>query len=135
MNIKRRTINHVYINVAPLVEVMLVLVIIFMITTPTMQTSSNANGIQVNLPKTKSSSSNDISDVPIIVSINSQGQLYLDEKQIGLKELTKTLQSNQHNNIIYIRGDKSLSYGKIIEIMDTISSIGDYKVSLISENE
>lgn len=135
MNIKRRTINHVYINVAPLVEVMLVLVIIFMITTPTMQTSSNANGIQVNLPKTKSSSSNDTSDIPIIVSINSQGQLYLDEKLIGLKELTKTLQSNQHNNVIYIRGDKSLSYGKIIEIMDTISSIGDYKVSLISENE
>ena len=131
MKIKRNSRSSVYINVAPLVEVMLVLVIIFMITAPTLNI-----GVQVNLPKTQAASLNNSETTPVVISIDKHGQLYIEEKKLSINELMQKLPhilQNSKTDIIYIRGDKDLSYGRIMEIMGIISSSGSCKVSLISD--
>lgn len=130
MKIKRNPRASVYINVAPLVEVMLVLVIILMITAPTLNV-----GVQVNLPKTQAASLNTAEKdniKPIIISINKQGQMYLDDMQVDVDTL---IQRTRNAKNIYVRGDEGLPYGKIMEIMGILSSSGDCKVSLISEQQ
>lgn len=130
MKIKRTPKPNVYINVAPLVEVMLVLVIIFMITAPTLNV-----GVQVNLPKTQAASLNTIenhNNKPLIISINKFGQVYLDDTQVNIDTL---IQRTKNAKIVYVRGDEGLPYGKIMEIMGILSSAGDCKVSLISEQQ
>ena len=130
MKIKRTLKPNVYINVAPLVEVMLVLVIIFMITAPTLNV-----GVQVNLPKTQAASLNTIennNNKPLIISINKSGQVYLDDTQVNIDTL---IQRTKNAKIVYVRGDEGLPYGKIMEIMGILSSAGDCKVSLISEQQ
>ncbi|MBR1944283.1 MAG: biopolymer transporter ExbD [Alphaproteobacteria bacterium] len=130
MKINRKAKANVYINVAPLVEVMLVLVIIFMITAPTLNV-----GVQVNLPKTQAASLNNAENSsikPLIISINKFGQIYLDDIPIDLNALiTKT----KIAKVVYVRGDEGLPYGKIMEIMGILSTSGDCKVSLISEHQ
>ncbi len=128
MKIKRNPKPNVYINVAPLVEVMLVLVIIFMITAPTLNV-----GVQVNLPKTQATSLNSIENStvkPLIISINKYGQVYINDNQVSMNEL---VQNTRNAKIVYVRGDEGLPYGKIMEIMGILSNSGDCKVSLISE--
>lgn len=130
MKIKRNSRPNVYINVAPLVEVMLVLVIISMITAPTLNV-----GVQVNLPKTQATSLNNIEDnntKPLIISINKFGQIYLDDNQVDINTL---VQKTKNAKIVYVRGDEGLPYGKIMEIMGILSNSGDCKVSLISEHQ
>ncbi len=128
MKVKRNPQPNVYINVAPLVEVMLVLVIIFMLTAPTLNV-----GVQVNLPKTQAASLNSIDNnntKPLIISINKSGQIYLNEDQVNINTLINKIKNAK---IVYVRGDEGLPYGKIMEIMGILSSSGDCKVSLISE--
>lgn len=130
MKVKRNPRPNVYINVAPLVEVMLVLVIIFMITAPTLNV-----GVQVNLPKTQAASLNSVdtnSTKPLIISINKSGQLYLNDDKVDINTL---INKTRNAKIVYIRGDEGLPYGKIMEIMGILSSSGDCKVSLISEQQ
>lgn len=133
MNVRknRRKAPDVYINVAPLVEVMLVLIIIFMITAPMLNV-----GVQVDLPKTKASSMNDTKTPPIIISINKEGKIFVEEANVTLEELLQKLPmilENGKSDTVYVRGDKDLQYGTIMEIMGIISSTGACKVSLISE--
>lgn len=130
MKINRKPKSNVYINVAPLVEVMLVLVIIFMITAPTLNV-----GVQVNLPKTQAASLNSTENnniKPLIISINKFGQIYLDDKQVDINTL---IQKTRNAKIVYVRGDEGLPYGKIMEIMGILSNSGNCKVSLISEHQ
>lgn len=120
-----------YINVAPLVEVMLVLIIIFMITVPVLNV-----GVPVDLPKTHAASLNDTKTPPVVISINKDSKLYIEEAEIALDDLIKKLPSilaNSKSDTIYVRGDKSLQYGEVMQIMGVISSSGAGKVSLISE--
>ncbi len=127
----RREPKSTYINVAPLVEVMLVLIIIFMITVPVLNV-----GVPVDLPKTQAASLNDTKTPPVVISINKDSKLYIEEAEIALDDLIKKLPSilaNSKSDTIYIRGDKNLQYGEVMQIMGVISSSGAGKVSLISE--
>jgi biopolymer transport protein TolR len=118
------------INVTPLVDVMLVLLIIFMVTAPLM-----SNAVNVDLPKVATSPVNQDSE-PLTVSVDSQGQVFLQDQKVELPELvTKLLALSQDNKDrrIFVRGDKANSYGRIIEVMGTIVQGGFTKAALMSE--
>ncbi|MDR1391454.1 MAG: ExbD/TolR family protein [Holosporales bacterium] len=127
----RRQKSQVYINIAPLVEVMLVVIIIFMVTAPMLNVS-----VQVNLPQTRAASLAETKDAPIIISIDKDSKIYVEEANVTLDELIRKLPiilENGKSDVVYIRGDKDLQYGVIMKIMGVISSAGVCKVSLISE--
>ncbi len=117
-------------NVTPLVDVMLVLLIIFMVTAPLM-----TSGVPVDLPKTTAQPMNADSE-PLTVSIDAQGQIFLQDQQLQLPELVTKLQALAQNNPdrrIFVRGDKDLAYGRIMEVMGTITQGGFTKVALLAE--
>jgi len=118
------------INVTPFVDVMLVLLIIFMVTAPLLTV-----GVPVNLPKT---SANTISkpDKPIVISINSEGKVFIQETEIKLDELVPKLQAitaAKPGTRIYLRGDRAVNYGRIMQVMGTVSAAGFTKVALIAK--
>jgi len=118
------------INVTPLVDVMLVLLIIFMVTAPLMTA-----GVQVDLPKTNARPLNQDSE-PITVSLNAEGKIYLQEDVIETPELVAKLQAASQNNPerrIFVRADKNLSYGRVMEVMGVINQGGFTKVALLGE--
>jgi biopolymer transport protein TolR len=118
------------INVTPLVDVMLVLLIIFMVTAPMLTV-----GVPVDLPKTHAAQMNDQVE-PLIVSIDAQGRSFFQDQESSLEALIEKLTRAAAGNPdtkIYVRGDKNLSYGKIMDVMGTIASAGFSKVSLIAE--
>ena len=118
------------INVTPLVDVMLVLLIIFMVTAPLM-----TSGVSVDLPKTSSQPLNTDSE-PVTVSINAEGGIFLQEQPVDLPDLVAKLQAIAQNNPerrIFVRGDKSNTYGRIMEVMGTITEGGFTKVALLAE--
>jgi biopolymer transport protein TolR len=110
---------------------MLVLIIIFMITAPMLNV-----GVPVDLPKTKAAALEDAKKSPVIISIDKDAKIYIEEANITLEELIQKLPiilENGKSDTIYVRGDKDLQYGKIMEIMGIISSADACKVSLIAE--
>ena len=118
------------INVTPLVDVMLVLLIIFMVTAPLM-----TSGVNVDLPKTDASPVNTDSQ-PLTVSVNAAGDIYLQDQQVDLAELVAKMQAIAQNNPdrrIFVRGDKELAYGRIMQVMGTITQGGFTKVALLAE--
>ena len=118
------------INVTPLVDVMLVLLIIFMVTAPLMTTSVN-----IDLPKVAATPINQDSE-PLRVQVDSQGEVYLQDDKIGLPDLVSKLQAiaqNQQDRRIFVRGDKANSYGRMLEVMATIIQGGFTKVSLLTD--
>ena len=128
---RRREPKSTYINVAPLVEVMLVLIIIFMITVPVLNV-----GVSVDLPKTKAATLNDTKTPPVVISIDKDSNLYVEEAKINLEKMIKklpTILENSKSDTVYVRGDKNLQYGEVLQIMGVIASSGACKVSLISE--
>jgi biopolymer transport protein TolR len=118
------------INVTPLVDVMLVLLIIFMVTAPLMSTAVN-----VDLPQTATSPITQDNE-PLTVSVDAQGQVFLQDQKVDLADLVTKLraiaQDNQDRRI-FVRGDKSNSYGRIIEVMGTLVQGGFTKAALVSE--
>tara|TARA_B100001750_G_scaffold227539_1_gene221260 strand:- start:194 stop:607 length:414 start_codon:yes stop_codon:yes gene_type:complete len=118
------------INVTPFVDVMLVLLIIFMVTAPLLTV-----GVQVDLPETAADSLPDDQE-PLTVSINSKGEIFIQEHQVGFKEVIPkilAISKNRTDTRIYVRGDKNINYGRVLEIMGTLSGAGFSKVALISE--
>ena len=118
------------INVTPFVDVMLVLLIIFMVTAPLLTA-----GIKVNLPESSSILKNEKND-PVTVSIDSKGQIYMQKKKFTPKLLIKKLSAlkAQNKNLkIYIKGDKNLDYGKIMDLMAFINKSGFKKVALVTK--
>ncbi len=118
------------INVTPLVDVMLVLLIIFMVTAPLM-----SSAINVDLPKANAAPLNQDA-TPITVSVNAQGDVFMQDSQVQLPDLVSRLHAiaqDQKDRRIFVRGDKSNSYGRIIEVMGTIAQGGFTKVALLSE--
>src|SRR6185437_9293107 len=118
------------INVTPLVDVMLVLLIIFMVTAPLM-----TSGVSVDLPKANAQQLNSDSE-PLTVSINAEGKLFLQDQQVELPDLVAKLQAIAQNNPerrIFVRGDKDLAYGRIMQVMGTITQGGFTKVALLAE--
>ena len=118
------------INVTPLVDVMLVLLIIFMVTAPLM-----TSGVSVDLPKTSAQQLNSDSE-PLTVSIKADGSIFLQDEAVEIGDLVTKLQAISKNNPdrrIFVRGDKDLAYGRIMEIMGTITQGGFTKVALLAE--
>ena len=118
------------INVTPFVDVMLVLLIVFMVTAPLLTV-----GIKVDLPKVEATALTDIKD-PIEITINLEGDIYIGESKVEVENLIPRLNSitEQNNEArIYVRGDRVVAYGRIMEIMATINSAGYVKVALITQ--
>jgi biopolymer transport protein TolR len=118
------------INVTPMVDVMLVLLIIFMVTAPLM-----TSGVSVDLPKTNAQQLNSDSK-PLTVSIKADGSIFLQEEPVDDSELVAKLQAIAQNNSdrrIFVRGDKDLAYGRIMQVMGTITQGGFTKVALLAE--
>ena len=118
------------INVTPFVDVMLVLLIIFMVTAPLLTV-----GVQVDLPESAADSLPDDQE-PLTISINAKGEIYIQEHQVTYQKMIPKLLAiakNRTDTRIYVRGDKSINYGRVLEIMGMLSGSGFTKVALISE--
>jgi biopolymer transport protein TolR len=118
------------INVTPLVDVMLVLLVVFMITAPLLTV-----GVPVDLPQTQASPINEPKE-PLVISINSEGKVYLQETTVEVDQLVPRLQAITNNNpstSIYVRGDRAVNYGRVLEVMGLVSGAGFTKVALVSE--
>ncbi len=118
------------INVTPFVDVMLVLLIIFMVTAPLLTA-----GIKINLPESSSVLKNEKKD-PVTVSINSKGEIFIQKKKFSRQQLIQKLtlfKKNNQNLKIYIKGDKNLNYGKVMELMNLINRSGFKKVALVTK--
>jgi len=124
----KKTISE--INVTPFVDVMLVLLIIFMVTAPLL-----TSGIKINLPESSSVLKNEKKD-PVTVSINSIGEIFIQKKKFSKDQLIKKLtllKKNNKNLKIYIKGDKKLDYGRVMDLMNLINQSGFKKVALVTK--
>ena len=120
------------INVTPFVDVMLVLLIVFMVTAPMLTV-----GVPVNLPETNADSLPDDNE-PLTVSINAKGEIFVQNTRVGYDDLVPKLlaiSKNRTDTRIYVRGDKNLNYGRVIDIMGNLSGNGFTKVALITETK
>jgi biopolymer transport protein TolR len=124
------------INVTPMADVMLVLLIIFMITTPLLQ-----SGITVNLPKAKNpldAPEADSKDA-VVVAINREGKLYLAKRQIGEAELIdfllKKYSGGEINRTIFLKADTALAYGRVVQIVNSCRGAGVERIGLMAEKE
>lgn len=118
------------INVTPFVDVMLVLLIVFMITAPLLTV-----GVPVDLPKTRAAALSD-TDEPLVVTINAAGAIFLQEHETPIENLVPRLVAVTGANPdikIFVRGDKAIQYGSVMEVMGAISAAGFKKVSLMAE--
>ncbi len=118
------------INVTPLVDVMLVLLIIFMVTAPLM-----TSGVNVDLPKTNAAPVN-ADTKPITVTIKGDGSIYLGDDVVSNDDLVARLQAAAQNDPahrIFVRGDQHIDYGRVMQVMGTITSGGFTKVALLAE--
>ena len=119
------------INVTPFVDVMLVLLIIFMVTAPLLTV-----GIPVDLPKVKATALTDQKD-PIEITVNLEGEVFIGETLVEVENLIPRINAITEQNTearIYIRGDRVVAYGRVMEIMSIINSAGYVKVALITQN-
>ena len=120
------------INMTPFIDIMLVLLIIFMVAAPLL-----ATGVAVDLPQTKAGPLN-INQKPISIAINDQGQLFLMDAPIANEDLIPKLQSVAREGFderIYLRADKNILYGRVAEVMASLTAAGYKKVALVTETD
>lgn len=120
------------INVVPLVDVMLVLLIIFMVAAPMM-----VQGLDVNLPETDSGALKSSDDL-LIMSVTSQGQVYLDEFEVpidGLADKIKSVTSRKPQTRVYLRADKDVPYGVVVKVMAEARAAGVADLGMVTEPE
>ena len=122
------------INVTPMVDVMLVLLIIFMIAAPLMTV-----GVPIDLPRTQASALNQETE-PLTISVNAEGKIFLQDTETTLETLVPQLQAIMRNQPagaperrIFVRGDRGITYGRVMEVMGTIASAGFTRVALLAE--
>jgi biopolymer transport protein TolR len=118
------------INVTPLVDVMLVLLIIFMVAAPLM-----IAGVPVNLPQTAAAKQNP-PQKPLVVTLAAEGKLYIREEEVRPEDLVgslRALRSAEGDAVTYVRADKGVSYGNVMEILGRIGSAGFGRISLLSQ--
>lgn len=118
------------INVTPMVDVMLVLLVIFMITAPMMTA-----GVNVDLPKSAAKAIAG-QDEPLNVAVTSAGNIYIQKQEVQLGELAKKLSAIAGENKeirIFVRGDRTVDYGRIMQAVGEINAAGFTKVSLVTE--
>lgn len=117
------------INVTPLVDVMLVLLIIFMVTAPLMQ-----QGIEIDLPETASSGV-EAKEEPLVITIKKNQWVYIGEAKVSAKDLRKKLTAifaTRKNKQVYIKADKKVEYGVVADAMAEIRAAGIYNIGLIT---
>jgi biopolymer transport protein TolR len=118
------------INVTPLVDVMLVLLIVFMVTAPMI-----TSGVDVNLPQANAKPVNSDS-TPITITVNKDNQIFLQNSQVQIGNLVSALQAIAQNNTdrqVFVRGDQSVTYGDMLNVMATITQGGFTKVALLAQ--
>ena len=128
---KKRYTQMSEINVTPFVDVMLVLLIIFMVTAPLLTV-----GIPVDLPKLKANALTDQKD-PLEVTVKLDGRVFLGESEVEVENIISRLNAITDQNTetrIYLRGDRVVAYGRIMEIMSIINSAGYKRVALVTQN-
>ncbi len=119
------------INVTPLVDVMLVLLVIFMVTAPLLH-----QGIEVKLPKSVSQNLPKAPEEPLILSITRKEVFYLNETPIPKTQLKERLQlilRNRKDKAVYLKADRNLPYGVVVETMDTLNRIGVESLGMVTE--
>jgi biopolymer transport protein TolR len=129
---KRNTGNKALaeINVTPLVDVVLVLLIIFMVTAPML-----SMGIDVNLPRVKSKSV-DVTEEKLVLTINEAREIFLNKTKMQLGELNFKLEaifSNRIDREVFLRADKNVPYGFVVEVMSEVRKAGVDKLGMITE--
>jgi biopolymer transport protein TolR len=118
------------INVTPMVDVMLVLLVIFMVTAPLLTA-----GVQVDLPKTEAAPIKG-DDQPLSVTVDAHGDVWIQETKVTMDELVPKLRAitaQKPETRIFIRGDKGIEYGRVMEVMGTLGGAGFAKVALVTE--
>ncbi len=118
------------INVTPLVDVMLVLLVVFMITAPLLTV-----GVPVDLPETEAAQLAD-RDEPLVVSVDAEGKVYIQEAEVpldGLAVKLRAVMGARPDAFVYVRGDRAIEYGRVMEVMGALAAAGFDKVSLMAE--
>ena len=129
---KRRRGGFTEINVTPLVDVMLVLLIVFMVTAPLLTV-----GVPLELPETKGQQLQTNKE-PLTISVQRDGKFYIQDTEVGIDEIApklKAIAKGGYEEQIFVRGDKGIDYGTVMRVMGRIKSAGFTKVSLVTESE
>lgn len=127
---RRRTRPMSEINVTPMVDVMLVLLVIFMVTAPLLTV-----GVTVDLPKTQASEIKG-EDEPLAVTVDGRGRVFLQDTEVEMDALVprlKAIAGSKSDLRIFVRGDKAIHYGRIMEVMSAIHAGGFRKVALLTQ--
>lgn len=117
------------INIVPLVDVVLVLLVIFMITAPIIQ-----SGIEINVPKTRTVK--ELTQERLVVSINRAQELFVDSTRVNINELEQKLKSRVKNPaqaMIYLRADEEVPFGSIAKVMDRAKQAGIEKINIVTQ--
>jgi len=120
------------INVVPLVDVMLVLLVIFMVTAPLLTV-----GVPVDMPETRARNMSEDKE-PIAITIRKDGSIFLQETAIQVDELVPKLTAiaqNGYEERIYVRGDKTVDYGKVMEVMGELNAAGFKRIGLVTDTK
>jgi biopolymer transport protein TolR len=123
------------INVTPFVDVMLVLLIVFMVSAPLLTV-----GVPIDLPQSQAKALEQNNE-PLTISVNDRGQIFLQNDEIKLDDLLPKLQAiidarhGSSNDLIYVRGDRTVAYGTMMRVMGRISGAGYHRVALVTEVE
>jgi biopolymer transport protein TolR len=133
----RRTRRGAYlplseINVTPLVDVMLVLLIVFMVTAPLLTV-----GVPIELPETRASQLSGDKE-PLTVSVDSEGRVFLQDTEVDIDEVVPKLEaiaSGGYSERIYVRGDRDVDYGDVMRVMGRISAAGFRSIGLVTAIE
>ena len=118
------------INVTPLVDVMLVLLVVFMVTAPLLTV-----GVPVDLPQTQAPPINEPKE-PTVITVNKDGAIFIQETSVPMDGLVEKLQAITGANpeaVLYVKGDKDINYGRVLEVMSLVTAAGFHKVSLLAE--
>ena len=123
------------INVTPMVDVMLVLLIIFMVSAPLLTV-----GVPIDLPQSQAKSL-DQDKEPLTISVNGEGKFFLQNSEIGVEDLVAKLkaisdaQGGGFDQRIYVRGDRKVDYGTVMKVMGRVSGAGYHRVALVTDVE
>ena len=131
----RRSPVMAEINVTPMVDVMLVLLIIFMVSAPLLTV-----GVPIDLPQTQAAGLDQADKEPLAISVDTEGRVFLQNSEIKIDELVPRLKAiaearGGSDERIYVRGDKTVNYGTVMKVMGRLSAAGFRKVALVTEVE
>ena len=123
------------INVTPMVDVMLVLLIIFMVSAPLLTV-----GVPIDLPQSQATSLDQADKEPLAISVGNGGKVFLQSSEVQIDELVPKLKAiaaarGGSDERIYVRGDKTVDYGTVMKVMGRLSAAGFRKVALVTEVE